>query len=127
MELKKLKSGSDVRGVSSGDEKEIQLTDEVVQKIVNAYVVWLADKAAKPDLKIAVGHDSRVSAERITAAVLAALKDSGTDVYVCGLASTPAMFMLTRFEDVKADGSIMITASHMPQNMNGLKFFTKNG
>ncbi len=127
MDIKKLKSGSDVRGVSSGAEEDIQLTDEVVRSIVNAYVVWLAEKTGRPDLKIAVGHDSRLSADRITAAVTGALKESGVDVYICGLASTPAMFMMTRFDDVRADGSIMVTASHMPSDKNGLKFFTKEG
>lgn len=127
MELKHLKSGTDVRGVASGEDDEIQLTDDAVGAIVNAYVVWLSDKSAKPDLKIAVGHDSRISAERITAAVVDALKSSGVQIYMCGLASTPAMFMMTRFEDTNADGSIMVTASHMPSNMNGLKFFTKAG
>ncbi len=127
MELKKLKSGTDVRGVASGTEEEIQLTDEAVRAIVGAYVVWLADKSAKPDLKIAVGHDSRISAEHITAAVVEALKSAGVQIYMCGLASTPAMFMMTRFEDTNADGSVMVTASHMPSRMNGLKFFTKAG
>ena len=127
MDLTKLKSGSDVRGTSWGAEDEIELTDEAVRAIVNAYVVWLAEKTGKPDLKIAVGHDSRLSADRITNAAVSALKESGTDIYLCGLASTPAMFMLTRFEGVMADGSIMITASHMPSDKNGLKFFTREG
>ena len=127
IDVKKLKSGTDVRGVASGDENSIQLTDDVVKSIVNAFVVWLSEKSAKPDLKIAIGHDSRVSADRITAAAVESLKSSGTDIFMCGLCSTPAMFMMTRFEDVNADGSIMITASHMPSQMNGLKFFTKSG
>lgn len=127
MELCTLKSGSDVRGVASGNESDIQLTDDVVRRIVGAYVVWLSEKTGKPDVRIAIGHDSRVSAERMTAAALEALQSAGVTVYICGLASTPAMFMMTRFEDVKADGSIMITASHMPQDKNGLKFFTRAG
>lgn len=126
-DIKKLKSGSDVRGVASGAEQDVQLTDEVVRAIVNAYVVWLSDRAGKPNLKIAVGHDSRVSADRITAAAIDALKNSGVDIYVCGLASTPAMYMMTRFEEIQADGSIMVTASHMPSDKNGLKFFTRDG
>ncbi len=127
MDIRDLRSGSDVRGVATGSEDEIRLTDTVVTDIVNAFVVWLEARSAKPDLKIAVGHDSRLSAERIKAATVSALKSSGTDIYVCGLCSTPAMFMMTRFDDVAVDGSIMITASHMPSNMNGLKFFTKAG
>lgn len=127
MDLLSLKSGSDVRGVAVGDPGEIQLTDEVVISIVKAFVFWLGEKCSKPDLKIAVGHDSRISAERIKAAVTSALKASGTDIFDCGLCSTPAMFMMTRFDEVRADGSIMITASHMPSDKNGLKFFTKSG
>lgn len=127
MELKYLKSGSDVRGVAYGKEEEIQLTDEAVRAITEAFVVWLADKTGKPDLKIAVGHDSRLSADRICEVVKDALKTSGVETYVCGLCSTPAMFMMTRFPEVNADGSIMITASHMPADKNGLKFFTKQG
>ncbi len=126
MDITKLKSGTDVRGVASGNG-EIQLTDEAVFDIVNAFVVWLAEKAGKPDVKIAIGHDSRVSAERISAAAIDALKQSGTEIYICGLCSTPAMFMMTKFDTVNADGSIMITASHMPSDMNGLKFFTRDG
>ena len=37
------------------------------------------------------------------------------------------MFMATLFDDIKADGGIMITASHLPFNRNGFKFFTKEG
>ncbi len=45
----------------------------------------------------------------------------------CGLASTPAMFMSTVFENHLCDGSIMLTASHLPFNRNGLKFFICEG
>ena len=37
------------------------------------------------------------------------------------------MFMSTVFEDIKADGAVMVTASHLPYNRNGLKFFTPDG
>ena len=43
------------------------------------------------------------------------------------MASTPSMFMSTVFPETSMDGSIMITASHLPYNRNGLKFFTKKG
>ena len=51
----------------------------------------------------------------------------GVTVYDCGMASTPAMFMSIVFPQTKMDGSIMITASHLPYNRNGLKFFTEKG
>ena len=44
-----------------------------------------------------------------------------------GMASTPAMFMSTVTEGYEFDGAVMVTASHLPFNRNGFKFFTKNG
>ena len=44
-----------------------------------------------------------------------------------GLASTPAMFMSTIFEEYQCDGAVMVTASHLPWNRNGMKFFSKEG
>ena len=43
------------------------------------------------------------------------------------MATTPAMFMSTIMEEYQCDGSVMITASHLPYFYNGLKFFTKIG
>ncbi len=48
-------------------------------------------------------------------------------IYDCGLASTPSMFMTTVFDDYGCDGAIMITASHLPFNRNGFKYFDKDG
>ena len=94
MDYLKLKSGSDVRGVASGTEEEIELTDEVVRSITNAFVVWLSEKIGKPDLKIAVGHDSRISADRICGAVCDALKTSGTDIlFLQAVVSAPRGFV----------------------------------
>ncbi|MGM0415119.1 MAG: phosphomannomutase/phosphoglucomutase, partial [Bacillota bacterium] len=47
--------------------------------------------------------------------------------YLTGLASTPAMFMSTVFAGYNYDGAVMITASHLPADKNGFKFFTKEG
>lgn len=126
---KQFKSGTDIRGVASEGVagQEINLTDEVVEKISAGFVLWLSEKAQKPasQLTISVGHDSRISASRIQAAVTRALEPAGVTVYDCGLASTPSMFMTTI--DLKCDGAVQITASHHPFNRNGLKFFTPAG
>ena len=126
---KQFKSGTDIRGVASEGVpgQEINLTDEVVEKISAGFVLWLSEKTNKPAsrLIISVGHDSRISASRIQAAVTRALEPAGVTVYDCGLASTPSMFMTTI--DLKCDGAIQITASHHPFNRNGLKFFTPDG
>ena len=51
----------------------------------------------------------------------------GVKAYDCGLASTPAMFMSTVFPEFSCDAAVMITASHLPYNRNGFKFFTGEG
>ncbi|KAK8671627.1 hypothetical protein V6N13_038217 [Hibiscus sabdariffa] len=64
-------------------------------------------------------------------AVSRGIASAGLEVVQYGLASTPAMFNSTLTEDeaflCPADGAIMITASHLPYNRNGFKFFTNAG
>lgn len=127
-ELKKLKSGSDVRGIAVADKGgNITLTDEAVYCIVRGFISWLGKKyGAKPE-KIAVGHDVRISAGRIQAKTVEAINDAGCSAALCGLCSTPSMFMLLKSGKGGCDASIMITASHLPYDRNGLKFFTPEG
>ena len=75
-ELKKLKSGTDVRGVAAEGGLPVNLTDEAVQLIVNAFVKWLSLKYGKTKFRIAIGNDSRISAERIVNAAKTALLSS---------------------------------------------------
>ncbi len=123
----KLKSGTDVRGVAVADKLPLTLTDEAVCAITNAFVIWFKGKFGGEKLKIAVGNDSRISAERIVAAVTKTLLTAGCDVVYTGLSSTPSMFVLLKKSDFNCNASIMITASHMPYDRNGLKFFTPLG
>ncbi len=125
---KSYKSGTDIRGVAVETEKgPITLTDDVVEAISAGFVLWLSKKVNKPacELCIAVGHDSRISADRICNAVIRSAVRYGCRVYHCGLSSTPSMFMITL--DRPVDGSVQITASHHPYHLNGLKFFTRDG
>ena len=120
-----LKSGTDVRGIAVGEN--ITLTDKAVCAISRAFVKWLNLKNGKPHFKIAVGNDSRISAERILACVKEGILSSGSDLIYTGLSSTPSMFILLKKSDFECDASIMITASHLPYDRNGLKFFTPDG
>ena len=125
MNLKELKSGTDIRGVASDKGgNSVNLTDCAVDLLSKAFAQWLGEFSKKDicELKIAVGHDSRITAHRIKKNVIDALKYMGVTVFDCSYASTPAMFMTT--VDLKVDGSIQITASHHPFDRNGLKFFT---
>ncbi|MBO4327394.1 MAG: phosphomannomutase/phosphoglucomutase [Clostridia bacterium] len=126
---KKLQNGSDIRGIAlEGIEgQHVNLTPEAGGIIAEAFALWLAEKVGKNTLTVAVGNDSRLSADALRGAVVNALKKRGVNVVNCGLASTPAMFMTTVTEGYMYDGSVMLTASHLPFNRNGLKFFTKDG
>lgn len=132
---KQFKSGTDIRGVASEGVtgQAVNLTDGVIEKMASGFALWLSSRTGKDcgALHVAVGHDSRISADRISAAVIRALTGAGIRVSDCGLASTPSMFMttidLSGDETSQCDGAIQITASHHPFNRNGLKFFTKDG
>ncbi len=129
--IMKLQNGSDVRGVAVEGvaDEPVNLFPEAANRIAAGFVEFLVHKTGKKakDLRIAVGHDSRISADSLKKAVLSGLTAKGVKAVDCGLASTPAMFMSIVFEETKMDGSIMITASHLPYNRNGLKFFTIAG
>ena len=122
-----LKSGTDIRGtaVDGVPGEEVELTDEAVFDLTVGFCKWLAESGYNKNKKIAVGHDSRISAERIKNCIFKALAQFDYEIYDCFYASTPAMFMSTVDMDFVA--SIQITASHHPYNKNGLKFFTRDG
>ncbi|XP_042510409.1 phosphoglucomutase isoform X1 [Macadamia integrifolia] len=136
VDFRKLQNGSDIRGVAvAGVEGEpVNLTEPVTEAIAAAFAAWLLNKKkadASRRLKVSIGHDSRISAQKLQDAVSRGIIYAGLDVIQFGLASTPAMFNSTVTEDEEflcpVDGSIMITASHLPYNRNGFKFFTNSG
>ena len=129
MNWKKLQNGSDIRGVAlEGIEGEhVNLTPAVIETIAKAFVAWLRKTSGVGTPTIAVGTDCRLSGNDIKAAFVKGAVEVGANVVDCGLASTPAMFMTTINEQTKATTSVMVTASHLPFNRNGLKFFTPKG
>lgn len=123
---KGFKSGTDIRGFGCiHTDDPLYLSDEAVDRMAKGFVRWLQEKTEKFSLTIAVGHDSRISSERIDSAVTKALLAMGVHVLNCGMASTPSMFMTT--VELSCDGAVQITASHHPMDKNGLKFFTPEG
>ncbi|NCC86250.1 MAG: phosphomannomutase/phosphoglucomutase [Clostridia bacterium] len=125
---KNLKSGTDIRGVAVEGviNEPLTLSNEVTHKIAQGFAQRLFDEfGRKEDITVAVGHDSRTSANRIKNAFIKSLTLSGISVKDCGLSSTPAMFMTT--VDFGCDAAVEITASHHPFNKNGFKFFTRKG
>lgn len=130
-EILRLQNGSDIRGVAVAGvaDEPVTLLPEAVYRIAAGFVDFLMKRTGKPasELVITVGHDSRISAKDLKRQILTAILAKGAKAIDCGLASTPAMFMSTVFEETKATGAVMITASHLPYNRNGMKFFTRDG
>lgn len=128
---KKLQNGSDIRGVAiTGVPGELpNLTRDEAADIAGGFLIWLCDKLNKKpeEVKIAIGRDPRVSGKALRDGLAHGFGPYNVTMYDCGLASTPAMFMSTIFPEFECDGAIMITASHLPYNRNGFKFFTKDG
>lgn len=126
MNYSHFKSGSDIRGYALGNESDpLYMSDEMVMSCTAAFLSFLKDEKQIDSPVISVGHDCRLSAERISGAVIKTLLSYGVRVIDCGLCSTPAMFMTTVMLD--CDAAIQITASHHPKDRNGLKFFTRGG
>ena len=129
MDWKKLQNGSDIRGIAlEGVEGEgVNLTAEVARTLARAFATWLTGRNGKKKQTIAVGCDSRLSSPALAKAFAEGAATAGCKVLDFGMASTPAMFVSTIDEGQPADGAVMITASHLPWNRNGLKFFTAAG
>ncbi len=130
MDYKKLQNGSDIRGVAlEGIEGQpVNLTEDVCRNIGRGFALWLIRKTGKADaLRVSVGRDSRLSGDTLCNWICDAMVEQGLCVTDFGMASTPAMFMSTVTPGYEFDGSVMITASHLPFNRNGFKFFTPEG
>lgn len=127
----KLQNGSDIRGVAcEGIEGEhVNLTSEAAYAIGQAFALWLTKKHnLKPEeCIVGVGMDSRITGPKLKADVIKGLMSQGIYVSNCGMASTPSMFMSIVYPETQYDGACMITASHLPFNRNGIKFFDQDG
>ena len=129
MDYSKLQNGSDIRGVAlEGVEgQHVNLTEQVCRDIGRGFALWLSARTGKGNLRVAVGRDSRLSGETLCKWLCEEMVKQGVHVTNFGMASTPAMFMATVTEGYSYDGTVMITASHLPFNRNGFKFFTADG
>ena len=123
--MKALKNGTDIRGTAIGDAPN--LTPDRAELFGKAFAALLTERGAKAPLKIAVGRDPRISGPALKEGLIAGLTAMGAHVLDCGIATTPSMFFSTYFAGSDCDGAIEITASHLPYDKNGLKFFTKAG
>ena len=130
MDYKKLQNGSDIRGVAlpNPDNRPVTLTEDVCRNIGRGCALWLRKKlGSEKKLRVSIGRDSRLSGPALAQWLGEALAEQGVEVTDFGYASTPAMFMSTITPGYEFDAGVMITASHLPFERNGFKFFTKTG
>ena len=108
----------DIRG-----NADKELTDETIKLIGRAYATWL--RRSEISGSVAVGGDARLSTPRIKSAVIEGILSTGLDVIDVGLVTTPMLYWsLIKFN---LKGGIMITGSHNPPDMNGLKLCFEHG
>ena len=122
-----IKSISGIRGTIGGAPGDA-LTPVDIVKFTYAYCVKLRERLQKPQgerYKVVVGKDARISGEMVEQIVCGTLLACGVDVIKAGFASTPTTEMAVIFE--KADGGIILTASHNPKQWNALKLLNEKG
>lgn len=118
-----IKSISGFRGTIGGRPND-NLTPIDIVKFASAYGTWLKQKSAGPK-KVVVGRDGRISGNMVANLVEQSLIALGIDVIQLGLSTTPTLEMCVVFE--KADGGIILTASHNPKEWNALKLLNHKG
>jgi phosphomannomutase len=124
-----IKSISGIRGTIGGKVGE-NLTPVDAVKFAASYGTWLKNQQPttnnqQPKLKVVVGRDARISGPMIHHLVVNTLIGLGIDVIDLGLSTTPTVEVAVPLE--KADGGIILTASHNPKEWNALKLLNHKG
>jgi len=117
-----IKSISGLRGTIGGKAGE-NLTPLDVVKFAAGYGAWLKERTKKP--KVVIGRDARPSGVSFTQLVANTLINQAIDVVDLGLSTTPTVEMAVTAE--KAQGGIILTASHNPAGWNALKLLNDKG
>ena len=119
-----IKSISGIRGTIGGVHGE-NLTPIDAVNFGCAYGQWLTNKNPNTKNKVIIGRDARTSGEMIQNLVQFSLISMGIDIIDLGLSTTPTVELMVK--KYKADGGIIITASHNPTQWNALKLLNENG
>lgn len=119
-----IKSISGIRGTIGGKTGD-NLTPLDTVKFAAAYGTWLRDNTNSDKLKVVVGRDARISGKMIQELTMNTLTGLGIDVIDLGLSTTPTVEIAVPLE--KADGGIILTASHNPKQWNALKLLNSKG
>ena len=119
-----IKSISGIRGTIGGAPGDNLTPIDAVQ-FAAAYGTWLKSLSDSTSLKVVVGRDARLSGEMIATLVIQTLVGLGIEVIDLGLSTTPTVEMAVPYH--KADGGIILTASHNPKQWNALKLLNSKG
>lgn len=119
-----IKSISGIRGTIGGKQGE-GLSPLDVVKFTSAFATFLKKSSNKEKLQLVVGRDARISGQMVDSLVVGTLLGMGIDVIETGLSTTPTVEVAV--VDKKADGGIIITASHNPMQWNALKLLNEKG
>lgn len=119
-----IKSISGIRGTIGGKTGD-NLTPVDAVKFASAYGTFLKNNSPKDKLTVVIGRDARISGPMIHNLVVNTLVGLGIDVIDLGLSTTPTVEVAVPME--KADGGIILTASHNPKQWNALKLLNEKG
>ncbi|MBB6371243.1 phosphoglucosamine mutase [Chryseobacterium shigense] len=119
-----IKSISGIRGTIGGKVND-NLTPLDVVKFASAFGTWLQNTQNKKNLTLVIGRDARISGEMVSSLVTATLQGLGINVVDLGLSTTPTVEIMV--PELKADGGIILTASHNPKQWNALKLLNGKG
>lgn len=119
-----IKSISGIRGTIGGLVGD-NLTPVDAVKFASAYGTFLKNNSDKEILTVVVGRDARISGPMIHNLVVNTLIGLGINVIDLGLSTTPTVEVAVPLE--KADGGIILTASHNPKQWNALKLLNDKG
>lgn len=119
-----IKSISGIRGTIGGRVNK-NFTPLDIVKFTSAFGTWLQNNKNKKDLTLVVGRDARTSGRMINSLVTATLQSLGINVIDLGLSTTPTVEVMV--PELKADGGIILTASHNPKQWNALKLLNEKG
>ncbi|MFO8129803.1 MAG: phosphoglucosamine mutase [Bacteroidales bacterium] len=119
-----IRSISGIRGTIGG-VPGMNLTPPDVVKYASAYAAFIKNHLKKEGCRVVIGRDARISGAMVSGLVANALMGMGVDVVDLGLSTTPTVEMMV--PELKADGGVVITASHNPREWNALKLLDHNG
>ena len=119
-----IKSISGIRGTIGGKAGNSFSPPDIV-KYSSAYGEWVKMNSENKKIKIVIGRDARISGVIVNKLVSGSLVALGIDIVDIGLATTPTVEIAV--SELKADGGIIISASHNPKQWNALKLLDSNG